>query len=84
MRAFDSVPFSSVAASLSTIRAPEAYTRLIMHTAESRFVSVNTDHGRSPAFQPGKDIEQGEVNAPFLWKIFYDPLLTRLSSSRED
>ena len=77
-RAFDSVPFESLRLSLARLQVPESYINMIMALAEARDVRVITDHGLSPSFRPAKGIEQGEINAPLLWKIFYDPLLTRL------
>lgn len=78
-RAFDSVPFASLRLSLRRLGVPEAYTDLVMRLTEHCQVRVITEHGLSPPFRPAKGIEQGEINAPLLWKIFYDPLLARLT-----
>ena len=52
----------------------------IMHITRSRQTRVFTAFGETEAFNPKCGIEQGECNAPLMWNIFYDPLLTRLQS----
>lgn len=80
-RAFDSVPFDSLERSLQRLKIPTDFTALLMGISTSRQVQVITKYGLTPAFQPLCGIEQGEINAPLLWRIFYDPLLTRLNKS---
>ena len=79
-RAFDSVPFDSLALSLQRLKLPQAYIELIMHVTRRRQTRVFTAYGETEAFNPKCGIEQGECNAPLMWNIFYDPLLTRLQS----
>lgn len=81
-RAFDSVPFSSMERSLRRLRIPDSYVKMVMRLLEDRQVSIITDHGLTAPLKPLAGIEQGEVNAPLFWKIFYDPLLTRLAEEK--
>ena len=82
-RAFDSVPFSSLEAFLKRLHLPQGYIRLIMTTARERQVRLITRYGLTDSIRPCCGIEQGEVNAPLLWRIFYDPLLVRLAEMQE-
>jgi hypothetical protein len=52
-----------------------------MAIAKDRKVQIITKYGLTQAFTPRCGIEQGEINAPLLWRIFYDPLLTRLNKN---
>src|SRR4051812_13514657 len=54
---------------------------MIMDVATNRRVKVITAYGKTKAFRPECGIEQGEVNAPIFWKVFYDPLLTKLAQT---
>lgn len=83
-KAFDSVPFPSIRKSLERLKIPEGYIELIMQIATARSVQVITGQGLTAPFRPLAGIEQGEVNAPLLWKIFYDPLLTKLKAMTDD
>ena len=82
-RAYDSVPHQSLEASLQRLKLPQSYIDMIMDISVDRSVQVITKYGLTDSFQPACGIEQGEINAPLLWRIFYDPLLVKLSQCQE-
>jgi exonuclease III/ribonuclease HI len=77
-RAYDSVSLSTLQQSLRRIRVPEAYIRTLTNIHTGRATKVLTAYGSTQPFMPATGLEQGEINAPILWNVVYDPLLCLL------
>jgi exonuclease III/ribonuclease HI len=77
-RAYDSVSWVSLAASLRRCRVPQGYISLLQGIYDHRTLQVASAHGPSATYHPETGLDQGEINSPLLWLIFYDPLLTAL------
>ena len=80
-RAYDSVSLTTLQHSLRRIRVPEGYIRLLSNIHSGRSAQILTAFGLTQPFQPATGLDQGEINAPTLWLIVYDPLLCLLEKS---
>ena len=80
-RAYDSVSLTTLQHSLRRIRVPEAYIRMLTNIHTSRATQILTAHGLTQPYAPATGLEQGEINAPILWNVVYDPLLCLLERS---
>ena len=79
-KAYDTVPFTAVKEGLKRIHVPTSFITLLENMETSRMLDIITPHGKTATFHPGKGLPQGELMAPILWAIFYDPLLCKLQS----
>ena len=80
-RAYDSVSLTTLQASLRRICVPEEYIRMLSTIHTSRSSQILTIHGLTEPYTPATGLDQGEINAPILWLIVYDPLLCLLEQS---
>src|SRR5579871_3571900 len=80
-RAYDSVSLTTLQHSLRRIRVPEAYIRMLATIHTSRTAQILTTHGLTQPYAPATGLDQGEINAPILWLVVYDPLLCLLERS---
>jgi ribonuclease HI/exonuclease III len=80
-RAYDSVSLSTLQHSLRRIRVPEGYIRMLSTIHTSRTAQIWTAHGLTQPYSPVSGLDQGEINAPTLWLVIYDPLLCLLERS---
>ena len=80
-RAYDSVPLTTLQHSLRRIRVPEGYIRMLSNIHNNRTVQILTAYGLTQPYSPTTGLDQGEINAPILWLIVYDPLLCLLEKS---
>jgi ribonuclease HI/exonuclease III len=80
-RAYDSVSLTTLQHSLRRIRVPEGYIRLLSTIHSTRTAQIRTAHGLTQPYSPATGLDQGEINAPILWLIVYDPLLCLLEKS---
>jgi ribonuclease HI len=80
-RAYDSVALSVLQRSLRRIHAPESYINLLSNIHTSRSAQVLTAFGLTEPYRPATGLDQGEINAPILWLVVYDPLLCLLEKS---
>ena len=80
-RAYDSVSLPTLQHSLRRIRVPEGYIRMLSTIHTSRAAQIWTAHGLTQPYSPASGLDQGEINAPTLWLVIYDPLLCLLERS---
>ena len=80
-RAYDSVSLDTLQRSLRRIRVPEGYIRMLSNIHTGRSAHVLTAHGLTQPCALASGLDQGEINAPTLWLIVYDPLLCLLERS---
>jgi exonuclease III len=82
-KAFDSVSMKSIELALIRIKVPENLIRFIIEIFNGRQAQVITKYGLTKGFQAEDGIDQGEVISPLIWRIIYDPLLTKLQDMRK-
>jgi exonuclease III/ribonuclease HI len=78
-KAFDSVGMTPLRAALRRIKCPDLLINFIINLFNNRKLRVITAYSLSECFQAGDGIDQGETISPLIWRIFYDPLLTRIN-----
>ena len=77
-KAFDSVSLRSLELVIQRIKVPRIGKKFIMALFNKRQTRIITAIGLTEPITAGDGIEQGEVISPLVWRIFYDPLLTRV------
>ena len=77
-KAYDSVGTSQLTAAMKRINIHSGYIDLINNIQKGRHNTVQTFFGQTDGYQVQDGLDQGEVNAPIHWRIFYDPLLTAI------
>ena len=80
-KAFDSVSLKSLKLSLQRIKIPALGQSFIIDLFDKRQTRIITALGLTEAITAGDRIEQGEVISPLIWRIFYDPLLTKVKKN---
>jgi hypothetical protein len=83
-KAFDSVNINSLEKSLERIKIPKKLIRILINTIDSRKLKILTNDGLTDTIKASKGLDQGDTLSPLLWSIFYDPLITRLTSGRKN
>src|SRR6266487_6389707 len=81
-KAYDSVGWYSLLKLLKRIRMNEDYIDLLRDLYTTRWSSIITDHGLTNSHYIEAGLDQGKTHAPILWRIFYDPLLCKINSTR--
>ena len=82
-KAFDSVSLRSLELALKRLKIPQITVTFILNLFENRQSKIITDLGTTDCFEISDGIEQGEVISPLVWRIFYDPLLSRIQEDPE-
>ena len=71
----------SLKLALQRIKIPVLGQSFILDLFDKRQTRIITALGLTEAITAGNRIEQGEVISPLIWRIFYDPLLTKIKKS---
>ncbi|GBC03989.1 hypothetical protein RclHR1_05440007 [Rhizophagus clarus] len=79
-KAFDSISLDFLELALNCIGLPHHTVRCIINLFKGRNVQVTTAFRPSSIFQAEDGIDQGDSLSPLLWKIYYDPLLTTITT----
>src|SRR5690348_5364156 len=82
-KAFDSVSLKSLDLAMRRLKFPQKTITFILNLFENRQSKIITDWGTTQCFEISDGIEQGEVLSPLIWRIFYDPLLSRIQEDPE-
>src|SRR5947207_15619991 len=69
---------------LNRITLPKNFIELVMEISLNRFNKVIVGKETTEEYYVQDGIDQGEVWSPILWRIFYDPLLTRLKTIKKE
>ena len=77
-KAFDSVHIPTLTKALNRIQIPKSITNLLNFLLFNRTNQVITDYGLTKSYTVNDGIDQGETFSPLLWKIYYDPLISRI------
>ena len=77
-KAFDSVHLPTLYKALERIRIPKNFVKLLTSLLSNRRNRVITTLGLTKYYYVEDGIDQGETFFPLLWKIYYDPLISRI------
>src|SRR5205085_4534429 len=80
-KAFNSVSLESLKLALQRIKIPVLGQSFIIDLFDKRQTRIITALGLTEAITASDGIEQGEVISPLIWRIFYDPLLTKVKKN---
>ena len=80
-KAFDSVSTESLDLAMKRIKIPEKGRTFIMDLFVQREIRIITHYGTTESVIANDGIDQGEMISPFLWRIFYDPLLYKIQKN---
>jgi hypothetical protein len=80
-KAFDSIDLRMLRLCFNRLKFPSNLSNFIISLFTSRKNRILTPFGKTESYDLLIGIDQGEVIFPLLWTIYFDPLLTELSSS---
>ena len=78
--AFDSVNLDMLKKSMERIKIPKPFIDISLNILQDRSCQTITDHGPTNTINIKEGIDQGEPLSPLWWIIFYDPLISRLTT----
>ena len=79
-KAYDTVHILLLIKALERIKIPKEICQLVNNIFAERHNSVITNHGTTNLYLVHDGIDQGETITPLLWRIYYDPLISRVSN----
>ena len=79
-KAFDSIHVLTLIKAIERIKLPTPFINLITFILSNRSNQVITSHGHTNPYLVEDRIDQGETISPILWIIYYDPLITCIST----
>jgi len=82
-RAFDSVDNNALVLSMKRLKLPQQYIDLYIFINKQRENCVITGHGNTDFYHPLAGLDQGGVECPLHWRIFYDSLLCFIQSNHQ-
>src|ERR1044071_8126897 len=82
-KAFDSVGLEMLEKALKRIKLPENTINFILSLYKKRRIKVITSFGLTNEFEAEDGLDQGEVISLLIWRIFYDPLLCMVNSTKD-
>ena len=63
---------------MQRIKLPEPITNLIVNIFANRTNQIITNFGNTESYQVHDGVDQGEMIAPILWRIYYNSLLEEI------
>src|SRR5205085_12080318 len=82
-KAYDSVNFDLFKLALQRIQFPEPLINILSNLLLDRTNKVITNFGLTKSYQVQNGIDQGETITPLFWRIYYDPLISKISREVE-
>ena len=82
-KAFDTVNLTMLQKAMERIKIPDKAIRFIVNLFENRKLRAITKFGLSQEIKAGDGLDQGETISPLLWRIFYDPLLSKIQNNKK-
>jgi ribonuclease HI len=79
-KAYDSVNLQLLSRALSRIQMPTHLINILTDLLTNRSNQVITNFGLTDPYKVQNGIDQGETITPLLWRIYYDPLITKIST----
>src|SRR6185437_8605634 len=80
-KAFDTVHIPTLEKALKKIKILEKIIGLLLYLLTNRRNRVITDLDLTRPYEVEDGIDQGEIFSPLLWKIYYNPLISRIQCS---
>jgi hypothetical protein len=80
-KAFDSVGSEALEAAMKRIDLPTTTRSLILEMRKNRRADIITEHGLTDIYEIKDGLDQGDPMSPLLWKILYDPLISKVNNS---
>ena len=80
-KAYDSVNIDLFILSLKRLNMPLHLTTILTNLLIQRTNRVITNLGLTSPYEVHDGIDQSETITPLFWQIYYDPLITKISSS---
>ena len=80
-KAYDSVNLDLLKLALERIQIPFQLCNIIINLLTNRTNRVITNLGLTKSYDVNNGIDQGETITPLLWRIYYDPLINKISTS---
>jgi ribonuclease HI/endonuclease/exonuclease/phosphatase family metal-dependent hydrolase len=80
-KAYDSVNLELFTRALHRINMPYQLIQILTNLLTNRSNQVITNFGLTASYQVQDGIDQGETITPLFWRIFYDPLIHKISST---
>ena len=80
-KAYDTVHIPLLVKTLQRIHILTKIINLLSHLLNSRKNTVITDIGITKPYTVQDGIDQGETFSPILWRIYYDPLISRIDTT---
>src|ERR1043165_5055215 len=77
-KAYDSIGLIPLKFALKRIKILENIINFIISLFYKRQIRIITSYGLSEPFTGEDGIDQGKTISPLLWRIFYDPLLSKI------
>src|SRR6185437_7393071 len=78
-KAYDSVNIDLFTLSLQRLNMPPHLTTILANLLTSRTNRVITNLGLTSPYEVQDGIDQGETITPLFWRIYYDPLISKIS-----
>src|SRR6266480_7620524 len=78
-KAYDSVNIEMLHKALLRIKIPSTLINIILDIFNHRNNSVITPFNNTEPYIVEDEIDQGDTISPLLWRIFYNPLLSKVS-----
>ena len=82
-KAFDSIHIPTLCKALKRIHIPDKAINLLSYLLSHRTNKVITTLGLTTSYSVDDGIDQGETISPLLWKIYYDPLISRIHNEHQ-
>ena len=82
-KAYDSVNLNLLKLALERIQIPSQVCNIITNLLTNRTNRVITNLGLTKSYDVNNGIDQGETITPLLWRIYYDPLINKISTSHK-
>ena len=79
-KAYDSVNFELFQKSLLRLQMPQQLINILSNLLFNRTNRVITNLGLTNFYSVKNGIDQGETITPLFWRIYYDPLITHIST----
>ena len=82
-KAYDSINTNLLQKSLERIQLLPQLTQIILNLLSDHSNKVITNFGLTQSYSVRNRIDQGETITPLLWRIYYDPLINKISTSHQ-
>jgi hypothetical protein len=80
-KAYDSVNLSLFTKALKRLNMPAQLINILINLLTDRTNRVITNFGLTNPYEVEDGIDQGETITPLFWRIYYDPLINKISQT---